>query len=345
MYKGVIEQVSPIQVSGQCKYTDGRTDPIELQLFIDDKQRGTAQTNVINQGMANPERTHHFSFTLATPINPAKASIRVSPTHSTYTLPFSGEIKSGLLRMEPRPLIFPEKKLALLWSAKSGCTFALKWFFFQMNLLDEALRYDNWIHNYRQLVYVNSNEYNEHIQDILENTGYTLFKVVRDPFTRTVSSYIHAIRTGYADQELTVFLRRPVQKDSSSFTFREFMDFLGAIDLDFCDIHHKVQVHLIERLGMVPRPTIIKLESIRTSLETIELQHNLRRSSYDALRASEHHSNYTTSHGFCGDHQFDSSTREFPGYRSFYDNNIVGQVTGLYEEDFEAYDYPLTLHL
>ena len=48
-------------------------------------------------------------------------------------------VKEKILLSSPRPLFSNEHKLALFWSAKSGCTFAAKWFFYQIGSLEAAL--------------------------------------------------------------------------------------------------------------------------------------------------------------------------------------------------------------
>ena len=58
------------------------------------------------------------------------------------------------LRRDHVPLYSEEKQLAVLFSPKAGCTFAVKWFYFQTGILEEALAYSPWPHDYRlQVLY------------------------------------------------------------------------------------------------------------------------------------------------------------------------------------------------
>ena len=40
-----------------------------------------------------------------------------------------------------------------MWSEKSGCTAIVKWFFWQLDLLDEAVKHHPWVHNYENDVF------------------------------------------------------------------------------------------------------------------------------------------------------------------------------------------------
>ena len=92
------------------------------------------------------------------------------------------------------PLFLEDKDVAVIWSAKSGCTFAVKWFLLQRGELDQALAYSNWIHDYRTQVYRKSPAYQAGVHRA-EYGKFRYLRLVRDPFARAVSSYLHMIRT------------------------------------------------------------------------------------------------------------------------------------------------------
>ena len=83
---------------------------------------------------------------------------------------------------KPRPLLDSEQKIALFFSAKSGCTFMVKWFFYQIGKLEEALNHSNKIiHHYRMDVFYPSAEYKNSMKDFLENPDkYVKIKAVRN---------------------------------------------------------------------------------------------------------------------------------------------------------------------
>lgn len=46
------------------------------------------------------------------------------------------------------PHFHQEFHIILFWSQKSGCTSLAHWFFYQINLFKEAIKYNPFIHNY-----------------------------------------------------------------------------------------------------------------------------------------------------------------------------------------------------
>ncbi|RMG73749.1 MAG: hypothetical protein D6711_10295 [Chloroflexi bacterium] len=247
----------------------------------------------------------------------------------------------NLLQEIPKPLFFKDKKLALFWSAKAGCTFAIKWFFFQIGCLEAASFYHKWIHKYRQEVFYESQGYKLHIQDILK-PDTNIIKFVRNPYARVVSSYIHAINTGYEDKRISVFLNRVIDQDNG-FSFIEFIDYLESIDLRNCNGHHKIQVHISEAEKLVNINYIIRLENSFEELKKIEFQLGLKSSNLTELSSSHHHSIRDRDNSFCGDRRFCVSklnkNRYFPKSPCFYNEDLKNRVNKLYELDFNTYQY------
>ena len=56
------------------------------------------------------------------------------------------DLKHLLYKSHPAPLISQKNKLAVFFSAKTGCTTLVKWFFTQTGQIDEALAYSHWVH-------------------------------------------------------------------------------------------------------------------------------------------------------------------------------------------------------
>ncbi|MBW2456555.1 MAG: hypothetical protein JRI68_18700, partial [Deltaproteobacteria bacterium] len=117
------------------------------------------------------------------------------------------ETQRAALSHRPQPLVHPDLGLAVLFSAKAGCTFAVKWFFRQVGLLDAALAYSSWVHDYRIDRFYGGESYRP---EALLDPGMRVIKFARDPYERTVSSYVHAVRTGYDDPKVQDCLGRVV---------------------------------------------------------------------------------------------------------------------------------------
>jgi hypothetical protein len=241
--------------------------------------------------------------------------------------------------LTPLPIIYPAKKLALLFSAKAGCTFAVKWFFFQMGLLPGAEAYDPWVHKYRIEVYYRSPDYRKYCMRLLRNE-ITVIKIVRDPFARAVSSYIHALKHGYENKAVSLFLGRTHDTDFS-FSFSEFLRYLSAVNLMKCNVHHRLQVQGPELAGILKVSEVVKLEEGEARITAIEEKYGLLHSRPSAFSASPHHVSRQDSGGFYGDHRFPGNAKNstFPQNRNFYNDLLRERVRVLYRNDFETYGY------
>lgn len=144
----------------------------------------------------------------------------------------------------PKPLIDPEGRFVVYWSPKSACTTTLIWFLHKVGLEEEARQHGPWPHRYRFEVYYKTEAYER-----AARAGFAdmrRIRVIRDPFDRAVSSFRHAIGTGYADTNISTFLGRRLRKDGK-FSFREYLDFLEAETIDKANTHHRQQLQPIER--------------------------------------------------------------------------------------------------
>jgi len=252
------------------------------------------------------------------------------------------------LATRPRPILDSQHKLMLLWSAKAGCTFAVKWMLDHMGLLQEALAHDQWVHKFRVAKLYAGPAHKASVRDFLNSlVGYRAIKIARNPYKRAVSSYIHAARCGYEDARVSDFLTRPVEKHSG-FSFREFVAYLETIDLSTCNVHHRMQVHPLERCFAPGSRFIIDLDHSMALLPKLERVLALPRTDPADYRESSHHTRTSSEadEEFRGDAAFNDlrqSKATLPGYRSFYDADLERRVYNLYPEDFLLYGFSTTL--
>lgn len=246
------------------------------------------------------------------------------------------------LRYEPWPLVLEHKRLAVLFSAKAGCTFVVKWFFAQAGLLEEAEAYPPWIHGYRHKVYYRSDGYRP--RAVLQ-PGMRVVKFVRNPYERAVSAYIHALRSRYEDGKLAASLGRPVDR-RRRFSFREFVGHVEAdsVTVHRCNPHHRSQIHRLEERGLVGPAHLIRVEQARDQVPRLERKLGLAPTDYEALRHSAHHTERVADGSACADrcdwHQARGARhRQFPPTYCFYDDDLLGRVCALYRQDFERYGY------
>lgn len=88
------------------------------------------------------------------------------------------------------PLYHPDFPFILLWSQKSGCTTVVKWFFAQIGLLEEALAYSGWVHDYEGEVFKRRKGYRQEVAAALRARSHRVIKVVRDPHLRAPSAFL-----------------------------------------------------------------------------------------------------------------------------------------------------------
>ena len=236
------------------------------------------------------------------------------------------------------PLIYPEKKIFLFVNEKAGCTFAIKWFFFQQGILEDALAYDEWIHKYRYDIYYKQDEYRLSFLAIRSNK-HVRIKLVRSPYQRAVSSYIHAIKTNYANQELSEFLNREITP-IKTFTFEEFVAFLEQTGVRKCNPHHRIQTEKAELNGALKIDRIIRLENAYPEFRRLENEFGLKASDLESFSQSLHHRNRVDSNEYCGNKEYPKRERTFSQYQSFYNDALMKKIADIYACDFRQYNYP-----
>jgi len=166
-----------------------------------------------------------------------------------------------------KPLIDPERRFMVVWSPKSACTTTLIWFLTATGLGEEARRLNPWPHRYRSGVLYRMPVYRR-ITDP-EIARMRRIRVIRDPIDRAVSSFRHAVSMGYADEEIGAFLGRTIDPEAT-FSFREFIAYLEAADIERTNPHHRVQFQWIERSHPPTDVINITKSDLFTELNRIE---------------------------------------------------------------------------
>ena len=250
---------------------------------------------------------------------------------------FLGRFLTKNRQANSHPLIFPEKKLCLFFTPKAGCTFATKWFFYQQGILDNALAYNPFVHDYRRDVYIKNKSYKNERKHIFSD-DYTRIKLVRSPFQRAVSSYINAILSEYITKEISSFLERSLSRESR-FSFEEFISFLEKIGVQNCNPHSRVQVLVEEQKNNLSFAHIVKLENSFTEFRHLEKILRLKTSDLATLSDSFHHNIKIPSTSFNGDKVLGQINTGYYEYKSFYNDSLRERVAILYSSDFLQYGY------
>ena len=222
-------------------------------------------------------------------------------------------------------LILPKNKLLIDWKEKSGCTTIVKMVFKYLGILNEALKYDDWIHKYRMNVYYNNygkvNSFN--IQKG-EFKDFSKIKFVRNPYSRAVSSYLHVMNN------LTSY---------EKYNFRDisFHNFLIKIkDIKNPNVHWQKQSRRIEKFNKNFFDKIIKIENIEDEINDINIKYNLN---FIYKKDGKHHTKKSDGINFVGNSIYSKIKNNIPEYIYFYNNKIKNLVEIIYFDDLKIYNY------
>lgn len=246
------------------------------------------------------------------------------------------KIFCSVLTRQLRLLLRDDKnKLILDWSAKAGCTIAVKMFLRQMGLLDDAQKYSSWVHNYREQVFYKKYGFVK-LADV-KNNEYKILKVVRNPYVRAVSSYVHHCRTGFLDKAIRRAGLNKVYLSCDKISFRGFLLLLSKFNLDATDVHVNRQKKLYEKISY-GAPIVCKLEHMAEHIDDVNKRFNLN---FDLSGLSSHHHVVKTmsNDSFVADIPWEKLKSCVPEYGFFYDKDTYLRVSELYQSDLNSYDY------
>jgi len=261
----------------------------------------------------------------------------------------TGQTAVPIIPREPIPLYAEDIGLTVLWSAKAGCTFAVKWFFLHAGVLKSALAHppNGWPHDYRNAVFCRRAGYLRGLPRAF-GPDMRVIKFVRDPFERCVSAYLAYCQAAQTDQRsehqgvlggIRAHVSRQITPEET-FTFREFVSFLGTLDLDTCDMHLARQVSTWEKAEIANAVEIVPIEISAHVLPFIERRLGLKPADASIMRDSGHHTVREADSPYCGDRPFTRTTGlKCPPCPAFYDAEIAKKVQTLYSEDFSRYGY------
>ena len=144
------------------------------------------------------------------------------------------------LRLRPSsPLVDHQSKLLVYWAPKSACTSVYIWFSAFAGFIEEVKEFNaRKPHRHRNEIYNKSQFY----QTGLNVPADELFaiKVLRDPYSRAISIYRHALSTGFADSVLETAFGGTVNTEEG-FSIHKFFDLVEMLDLSNANPHFMPQ--------------------------------------------------------------------------------------------------------
>jgi hypothetical protein len=197
-------------------------------------------------------------------------------------------------------------KIVYYFTPKAACSVTLKCAFDHMGLLEEAMNYDPFVHNYRNEVYSLSEPKDVNVY------GYFSIQTIRNPYTRAVSS----------------FYMLSDEKHMRHYTFRSFLRQLIINKKVFSD---NILNHSVKQYSKGSEKYIDMFVKIEKSKEYIDEIFNktgliIDFGKYDSIH---HAKKDNTVMSFCGD----------TSYKLFYDDKIKKMVEHLYLDDIILGNY------
>ncbi|BAI91566.1 sulfotransferase family 2 domain-containing protein [Arthrospira platensis NCB002] len=257
------------------------------------------------------------------------------------------EVGEILFNHQPKPLYNESLNLTLIFCAKSACSFGLKWFFYHAGLYQEVESYHPQPHMYKAKVFMANPKYRKQLRATNKIIHSNIVCLVRDPFSRAVSSYLHAIKTGYDNPDISKFLGRKISR-KNSFCFDEFVQYLKSLDIRNCNIHHKLQAHPLIEMDII-KPHLLKVENLFNDFADIEKTLGLSPAPLEQISKSLDFHKRPRNHGFqqqCHKTKFRWTKQQlFPHYKYFYSQELVRDIANIYRADFEIFGYKSELDL
>lgn len=252
---------------------------------------------------------------------------------------------------------------------KSNCTEVVAIFFHRCGLLDEALSYSHWIHNYRWEKYVPTHPTS--FDDLGANSCYTKIKFVRCPYDRAVSCYFHYCKepsinkykpSSSSPVPTTKRLPKVIaldvcQKPPSDLSFYDFLRLMKLLyntlnrqlDSIVPDSHLTTQSLEAEQSHQNVWNHVIHVENMKNELAMIGI-HNLSQLASFENKLKQHHWNKSSSpvkrDSSLSTKPFHEIKTKQVNYADFYNTKCKLLVEQLYALDFQChpeYTFPAFL--
>ena len=229
-----------------------------------------------------------------------------------------------------RILIIRKQHLGLMYSPRCASARLVFWWLKQMGLLEFALRFSNWPHDF-ETVYHNSREYITAALSFEPNKN-SIYKIVRHPISRILSTFRHCLQIpdGYG-----------VLAERAELSFDEFLNVVQTRNY-LENIHCLPQVTALENTGKI-KPIILKIEDgVDTQLRKLEVKHGLPPhhidSNFEVKEVMQQHIGRPRHIISVGPNTRIAFGRS-PDYRLLVTDDIRRKIYGLYRADFDAYGY------
>lgn len=241
--------------------------------------------------------------------------------------------------------------VAFLWTPKAGCTSLVKWFFFQIGVLDAALAHHAFVHVYREQVFMKREGYFLEGLELMLAGEVPVIKLVRDPYDRAVSSFAQVLKlqgspTGDWTRKLRTRILRKIGETAppDRLSFHQFLRGVAAIGAASAGLNRHVSQQYYKGEEHIRR-RIVRLENFAAEITALEKELGLKPAPLEDLTASEHHRRKVAAvPGSLAGRMAtaaDFPPTATPSYNAFYDEETRRLAARVFAADFSAYDYPV----
>jgi hypothetical protein len=211
-----------------------------------------------------------------------------------------------------------KNKICFTFSPRGGCSIAFQQFLDINDLLNDGLKYNNFIHAYRMDIIVPNITY-RNISDLTEEK-YTFIKFIINPYIRAVSIYR--------------------AQTSHNLSFRQYLKKLLNNEIDYFNENDKYHLHpqyiegeenVITKYIKIDKNETFQITLFDSTLYTIDVN------KYTSNHHGKKNNNNTI---FCGDLTLNLIYDNLPKtYKYFYDDEIREMVEIYYKKDIQQYGY------
>ena len=244
----------------------------------------------------------------------------------------------------PMPLINIDKNMAVLWSPKSACTTVYVWFSHVSGFAEDVRDYSSWPHRHRQEQYVKSDLYDDSAANGMESAK--LLRIIRDPYSRAVSIYRHALQTFFADQDMEVYSNGKLSA-VEGYSFQNFLDMVARLDMRRSDMHFRPQVHIYETQRKPDRLINISKQDLFTELNAFEAEAGIPKTNFEVLdwlhelegkrKAKQEPMEGSRLDTTAFSRQQVKKLGQFPNYGQLLTPEARQKIELIYKSDFDAY--------